>query len=124
MCFAYAFALHLQAGSGVLVRLTGLAELDADLDYASALARWDCEIELQRLGPADQSAAQALQTLMSACHARLMADVTLGGAAQRLMLSSSDGLEFSSVSGGELPAHTARMRYEIYSNLNPQTLGA
>jgi len=109
---------------GVIVRVSGLDSYDPSVDEDSAMAVWSVELELQRLGPIDQSAAQALQSLLSLAHGRLMADRTLGDTAQRITLADSDGIRFETTSGGELPAHSATLRYQAYSNLNPLTLGA
>lgn len=119
-----AFALPLQDADGVTLRLSDLARLDGDMADESASAQWDCELVLQRHGPLDTSATQALQALITSVHARLVADRKLGGVVNFIKMAENNPLSYEKTSGGELPAYSATMRYEIYSNINPQTLGA
>lgn len=119
-----AFPLPIQSVDGALIRVTGLSSLEAAMFDDVSLATVGAELELHRLGPADTSAAVALASLLTAAHARLLADRTLGGACQWLALEESSPIAFETQSGGEQPAYSCTVRYQIHCNFNPITLGA
>lgn len=119
-----AFPLPLQNADGALIRVLGLSNIQSGMADDAAGISVNAELELQRLGPADTSAAVALESLLTSAHARLMLDKTLGGTSQWIGLDESSAISFETQSGGELPAHSCTIRYQIHSNFNPQTLGA
>lgn len=120
-----AVALPKQDADGVIVRVRGLDSIDYSLGYeAAGYATFSADVEVQRLGPVDVSAVRALQVLVSAVHARLMADRTLSGSAQHIQLQADNAIDFETTAGGEQPVHSATMRYQIQTPINLDTLGA
>lgn len=106
--------------TGVTVKVASSEMQPAEILGGQMLCNTTVLIELRRVGSDadDESAASAIDTLLTAVNGRIAADVTLSGAVMDLVLTT---LDFDT-DHGEKPTHTCRMTWQCVHQINRSTL--